>query len=1038
MLCFKPVSVSRSPLFRRLAASFAMATLAACGGSDTGVITVPDTDSNSNLTSNTQERFGDRYWAELAQSFEPFVAPPELGFAHPADANIELGRWGELVNWPQIATGAANLADGRIVTWSSTTVKNFGGGTAFTHGSIYDPVDGSFTDASNPAHNMFCSGVAMLPDGEIFTSGGGATIKTTSSFANDTWSNELPMTTARWYPNSTTLPSGQVLTALGTKNTGAPEMWTSGQGWSLMPNVSMQSILDDTSATTNLRSWFPAVSVAPDGTLFHAGPTSEMLSLDLLEFNGVTSHGSREADDPYRLYNTTVMYDVGKILLAGGGSPAKSTAMTIDLNAGTPSVSPTSSMAYARSMQNSVVLPNGEVLVIGGTTAGVQFSDEGTNLLPELWNPQTGQWRTLAPHSRPRNYHSTALLLKDGRVAAMGGGLCGGCAANQQNGEIFEPPYLFDTAGTLATRPAITQGPDEAVVNNTVTVNGSDDITAFTMVRLVALTHHHTADQRFIPLVHQKTGAGNYSVTMPSNPNVLIPGYYWMFALNDQGVPSTGHTVKINVTEPSYPNAPPIDAADALVSYEYFEGSWDVLPNFDTLTPVQNGVYPTVSIDPRGRDDNYAFRFTTQINLPTAGEYTFYLTSDDGSELKINNQSVVTNDGLHAARERSGNVSLTADVHDVVVTFFEKTGFDSLLVEIDGPQITRQTINNFLVNTSIPEPVDPEPVDPEPVDPEPVTPLPPPTSNALLINGGFEDGATNWTVCGGPDGIAPSSNAIAGSAALGLSSGACLYQEVPVSNGDEVALECQAFGDSSGYTSVTLAIEDSGFTALSVQETEVTSASYASFGATLAATAGASNAVVTLYSDANAVFDQCNLAINGSLTPAAPQPEPTPAPAPEPEPQPEPEPEPEPQPEPLPPSADNLLSNGGFESGLTAWENCAQADAFSITNESVFGTSALSMTATTCLFQQIPVSEGGTASFSCSAASSGSQYTSLAVGFSDATFADLGRTETEVTSNTYALATATATIPVDAAFVAVTLYSEELALADNCQLLIEP
>jgi len=89
-------------------------------------------------------------------------------------------------------------------------------------------------------------------------------------------------------------------------------------------------------------------------------------------------------------------------------------------------------------------LPNGEVLIIGGNTTGQNFSDVGSVLPAEIYNPVTNTWRVVDSISIPRNYHSTALLMKDGRVLSAGGGACGnGCAANHLDGQIFSPPYLF-------------------------------------------------------------------------------------------------------------------------------------------------------------------------------------------------------------------------------------------------------------------------------------------------------------------------------------------------------------------------------------------------------------------------------------------------------------------------------------------------------------------------------------------------------------------------------------------------------------------
>ena len=583
------------------------------------------------------------------------------------------------------------------MTWASTSVDDFGGNRTFTHGSTYNPETGSFVSSDNLVHNSFCAGVAMLPDGSPFAAGGGATVKTTTVFnrASNTWSRTDDMQTERWYATSTTLPSGQVHTALGTMDHPFTEIWTENDGWNLQNNISLQSILDDTSIPrANQRDWYPALNVAPDGSLFHPGPMPEVFSLNLSEINAFESHGQRENGNPHRLYNTTVMYDVGKMLLAGGGQPALSSAMTIDLNGSSPFIAPTNSMRFARAMQNSVVLPHGEVLVIGGNSSGMQFSDEGTQLIPEVWNPDTGQWTNMAPLSEPRNYHSTALLLKDGRVAAMGGGLCGNCGVNYQTGQIFEPPYLFNADGSEAVRPTIAGNDIVANAGQTITVKGSSNITAFSMVRLVALTHHHTTDQRRVPLNFQSAGDGSYQLEIPSNTNVVIPGYYWIFAMDSNGVPSVGRTVRINVTDNNEITSPEVPDT---VSYEYFEGVWDNLPNFDQLTPVETGEVAGFLLTPAQQDDNFAFRFRARINVTQAGQYTFYTSSDDGSALFVNGEQIVDNDGTHGVNEEQGNIQLSAGEHDLVVTYFERTGGAALNVSWEGPGFSQTNISSGLI-----------------------------------------------------------------------------------------------------------------------------------------------------------------------------------------------------------------------------------------------------------------------------------------------------------------------------------------------------
>ncbi len=686
-------NATRVRSLRLLATGLVIPALIACSG------------SNDNATPADQPPVADQndeFYAELAQSFEPFVPDPSIGAAQNPEDFIVQGRWSEVVDWPEIATGAANLPDGRLMTWASTSAVTFGGTDEFTHGSIYDPETGTFTDKNNNYHNTFCAGLSMLPDGRTIAAGGGATITTTSLFdlASDEWELTDAMNFPRWYPTTTTLPSGQAITALGTSEQPFSEIWTDGVGWDVRTNLSLQNVLNDNSAPNNQRDWYPALNVAPDGSLFHAGPTSELFSLVLGENEGLVSHGKRENGDPFRLYNTTVMYDVGKMLIAGGGKPSLASALTVDLNGTAPQIAATNPMNHARSMHNSIVLPDGKVMVVGGNSSGIQFSDEGTQLTPELWDPDTGIWQELAQHMVPRNYHSTGLLLKDGRVASLGGGLCGGCPTNHQSGQFYEPPYLFNADGTPATRPEITGGEAIASVGDVINLQGSADLVKFNMVRLVALTHHHTTDQRLVPLSIQSSNAGSYQLTIPSNPNVVIPGYYWIFGFNADGVPTVGHTINVSISTDI--NTTSIEG-EGVVDFEYYEGTWFGLPDFDSLTPIATGKIDGFNLSPAQRSDEFAIRFKSKILVPEDGLYTFYTTSDDGSELHIDGQMVVDNNGIHAATEQSGLVNLTAGLHDIEVGYLEYQGGQSLIVNWEGPGFDRKDISSDLTTDLPPD-----------------------------------------------------------------------------------------------------------------------------------------------------------------------------------------------------------------------------------------------------------------------------------------------------------------------------------------------
>ena len=128
------------------------------------------------------------------------------------------------------------------------------------------------------------------------------------------------------------------------------------------------------------------------------------------------------------------------------------------------------------------------------------------------------------------------------------------------------------------------------------------------------------------------------------------------------------------------------------LSYTYVEGSYSTLPNFATLTPVKTGTVSDFNLSPRNRDENFAFQFKGYVDLPTDGRYVFYTRSDDGSRLSIGGTTVVDNDGLHGALEKSGAAYLRAGKHPIAVTFFERTGEQVLTVSYEGPGITKKPI----------------------------------------------------------------------------------------------------------------------------------------------------------------------------------------------------------------------------------------------------------------------------------------------------------------------------------------------------------
>ncbi|HET6837790.1 MAG TPA: galactose oxidase-like domain-containing protein [Gemmatimonadales bacterium] len=198
-------------------------------------------------------------------------------------------------------------------------------------------------------------------------------------------------------------------------------------------------------------------------------------------------------------------------------------------------------MAFPRRHLNATILPDGRVLVTGGTS-GTGFSDEGRAVhAAELWDPNTGVWTRLASNSVPRVYHSTSLLLGDGRVLHTGSGDASG-AVDHFDAEIFSPPYLFNGA-----RPAIKSAPTAVAYGQTFSLSTSDPstISRVTWVRLGSVTHAFDMNQRFNELSFTRV-TGGLRVTAPALRNLAPPGHYLMFVLNGQGVPSVAKVVRIS------------------------------------------------------------------------------------------------------------------------------------------------------------------------------------------------------------------------------------------------------------------------------------------------------------------------------------------------------------------------------------------------------------------------------------------------------------------------------------------------------------
>lgn len=446
----------------------------------------------------------------------------------------EVGQWSSPVEvWPIVAVHAHMLPTGKVLFYPYSDDPR-----------LWDPATGTFTSAALSGYNIFCSGHSFLPDGRLFVAGGhiannvGEAKATIYDPFTNSWTRLPDMNAGRWYPTNTTLANGDVLVVSGDRDTTRgvnplPQVWqTASNTWRNLTNAQLSLDL------------YPSMHLAPNGKVFLSIPGQTTRYLETSGSGLWTTVASRMFG--YRGYGSSVMYDDGKVLAVGGGDPPTNTAEVIDLNAPTPVWSYVGSMAFARRQIDATLLPDGKVLVTGGSS-GAGFNNSSAPVYAaEMWDPATRTWTTLAGNTVYHGYHSNALLLPDGRVLTTGGD-------DQPNAEIYSPPYLFK-----GVRPTITTAPTTPVsYGQTFFVETPDaaDVVKVTWISLPSVTHAVNMNQRINRLSFSQE-VGRLNVTAPSSANLSPPGYYMLFILNGAGVPSVAKIIQINGESVPVPAAP--------------------------------------------------------------------------------------------------------------------------------------------------------------------------------------------------------------------------------------------------------------------------------------------------------------------------------------------------------------------------------------------------------------------------------------------------------------------------------------------------
>jgi len=441
------------------------------------------------------------------------------------------------------------LPTGKVLFWQTWTEST----------GLWDPVSNQFSTADVPLHNPFCAGHAWLADGRLLVVGGHVSNDNGEHRANiynpwtNTWTDNVPNMPSlsnppspyvtgqrgRWYPSATTLGNGDVLVMAGGMN----------GNFNPDNNPLPQVYQASTNTWRNLTSaykdlpYYPRTFLLPNGNVVSTADYDNRTQfINPTGTGSWSSYTTSTLDDAIVDYGSAVMYEPGKVAYFGGGYVTNKIA-TIDLTVPRPTWSYAAEhMAQPRRQHNATILADGTVLITGGSSAD-EWNDPSTLVTQaEIWDPVTQEVTQVANANASifRGYHSVALLLPDGRVLSAGGNHDLPTYSENRNAEIYSPPYLFK-----GPRPTVTAAPTSAELGRTffVATPDADDISKVTFVVPGSVTHSQNWTQRINYLDFEEV-PGGLAITLPENANEAPVGYYMMFLVNSNGVPSMANFMR--------------------------------------------------------------------------------------------------------------------------------------------------------------------------------------------------------------------------------------------------------------------------------------------------------------------------------------------------------------------------------------------------------------------------------------------------------------------------------------------------------------
>ena len=484
------------------------------------------------------------------------VPPP------PTTGPAAVGSWTVLqTQMPIRAMHATVLKNGKIllIAGSGNDLDQFRAGTF--KASVWDPVAGTFATLPVPK-DMFCAGHVTLPDGRVLIQGGTKSYPTIAGGADygglrDSWIFDPDTNTfttvpaaneGHWYPTLTELGDGDVWMAGGLKEdtTGAvnTESWDTRAGtWRGTGQVPQ---------TWSYWGLYPHMFLLADGRLFYSGghvfgnglPGSGASVYDsgaatIADVPGLRSKDLRDQSASMLLPPAQDQ----KVMITGGGNintniPGINQTDLIDLMQPTPGYVPGPDLPGEGKMYvNATILPDRTVL----TTNGGKFNrDDSANVLTAaVYDPAANAWTPMAADPVGRNYHSSAVLLPDGRVAVFGSNP--GDGTFELRISVYSPTYLFK-----GDRPAISGTPASVTYGQQLTfaVSSGRTIRWAQLMRPMSVTHQMDSNMRLVdlPLVVQN---GVATVQVPGNRNLLPPGPYLLNVTDSEGIPSTSEWVMV-------------------------------------------------------------------------------------------------------------------------------------------------------------------------------------------------------------------------------------------------------------------------------------------------------------------------------------------------------------------------------------------------------------------------------------------------------------------------------------------------------------